>query len=65
MEKYTPMQRLEYSRSEVTVIEGTLDVRRPGYKATVEIGGTRYDVNGRACDLPNCWCDDEIIEVTR
>jgi len=61
MEKYTPVQRMEIPMQDVEVLSGDIHERKLGWKATVKIDGQEYDVIGRNCDLPHCYCDDEII----
>jgi hypothetical protein len=65
---FTPLDasrsgRLEFRRSDVTVLGGSLDTRGVGKKARVRIGSVVYDVYGCACDLPHCQCDAYIVPV--
>lgn len=68
-EVFTPLnhdktKRLSFPMSDVVVIDGNLDLRIVGYKATVSIHGVKYFVFGCPCDLGNCNCDAYIMEVT-
>ena len=65
---FTPLdasrsKRLEFKRSAVVVLSGSLDVPGVGQKARVRIGSAEYDVYGCACDLPGCQCDAYMVPV--
>lgn len=59
----TRRKRLRFDLSNVTVLDGDLDVRCIGKKARVRIGTIVYDVYGCACSLPGCQCDAYIKPV--
>ena len=70
MEVFTPLnhgrtKRLCFDAKDVKLIAGNLNQRKRGYQATVEINGCRFKVIGRACSIPNCMCDAELIPITR
>lgn len=67
--EFTPLnqartRRHRYPIGEVEVINGSLYQRKLGKKATIEIGGRRYDVVGIGCGLPGCCCDAYIKAVS-
>lgn len=70
MEVFTPLEqgrakRLSFSIEDVNVLSGNMERRGLGLKAIVEIHGQRYKVIGRACSLPNCQCDAELIPISQ
>jgi hypothetical protein len=64
LELFTPI--LDGKRQElhnVRILGGDPLMRLTGIRATIETeDGSRYRVVGRACSLPNCHCDAEIIK---
>lgn len=66
-EVFTPRDskgnRLRFELKDVEVLEGRLFTRQRGIQAKVRISGKVYKVIGRACTLPNCFCDAELKEV--
>jgi hypothetical protein len=65
---FTPLnegrkKRLSFPASSLKLIEGNLQIRKRGYKATIDIDGARHKVIGRSCGLPHCMCDAKLIKV--
>jgi len=59
----TKTKRLKFKDSEVELLSGERHLRGRGVHATVKIRGKIYQVIGKACSLPHCFCDAYIKEV--
>ena len=64
---FTPIgpdgQRLKIYEADVDFQAGFSLIRGPGFKGQIRINNATYDVFGKECSLPNCYCDARLEKV--